>query len=102
MCGKRINFQVSRLIRAEEYDWVCFFDSDMLARRNIDHPLDPGADCDILCVDISLTTLRAAAAVGINWIDAPVSASGRLELTRWLREQSVSETRHRYGNQVPD
>lgn len=48
------------------------------------------------------SVLRAAAAVGINWIDAPVSASGRLELTRWLREQSVSETRHRYGNQVPD
>jgi RHH-type proline utilization regulon transcriptional repressor/proline dehydrogenase/delta 1-pyrroline-5-carboxylate dehydrogenase len=42
--------------------------------------------------------LRAAHAAGLNWIDAPLAASGRLELTRWLREQAVSETRHRYGN----
>ncbi len=42
--------------------------------------------------------LRAAFAAGLNWIEAPISASGRLELTRWMREQSVSETRHRYGN----
>jgi RHH-type proline utilization regulon transcriptional repressor/proline dehydrogenase/delta 1-pyrroline-5-carboxylate dehydrogenase len=42
--------------------------------------------------------LRAAYAAGINWIDAPLSPDGRLELTRWLREQAVSETMHRYGN----
>lgn len=42
--------------------------------------------------------LRAAHTAGLNWIDAPLSIDGRLELTRWLREQSVSETRHRYGN----
>jgi proline dehydrogenase len=42
--------------------------------------------------------LRAAHALGLNWIHAPLSAHGRIELTRWLREQSVSETRHRYGN----
>jgi RHH-type transcriptional regulator, proline utilization regulon repressor / proline dehydrogenase / delta 1-pyrroline-5-carboxylate dehydrogenase len=41
--------------------------------------------------------LRAAHAAGLNRIEAPVSANGRLELTRWLREQSASETRHRYG-----
>ena len=48
------------------------------------------------CDDI----LRAAHSAGLNWIDAPLSAHGRLELTRWLREQSVSETRHRYGNLI--
>ena len=42
--------------------------------------------------------LRAAYAADLNWIDAPLSANGRLELTRWLREQAVSETLHRYGN----
>lgn len=42
--------------------------------------------------------LRAAHAAGMNWIDAPISGIGRLELTRWLREQAVSITRHRYGN----
>lgn len=41
--------------------------------------------------------LRAAYAAGLNWIDAPLLSDGRFELTRWLREQSISETRHRYG-----
>ena len=42
--------------------------------------------------------LSAAAAANLNWIDAPISSIGRLELIRWTREQSVTETRHRYGN----
>jgi RHH-type transcriptional regulator, proline utilization regulon repressor / proline dehydrogenase / delta 1-pyrroline-5-carboxylate dehydrogenase len=41
--------------------------------------------------------LRSAYAAGLNWIDAPLLSDGRYELTRWLREQSISETRHRYG-----
>ncbi|WP_395736882.1 bifunctional proline dehydrogenase/L-glutamate gamma-semialdehyde dehydrogenase [Prosthecobacter sp.] len=45
--------------------------------------------------------LHAAHESGLNWINAPLLATGRIELTRWLREQSVSETRHRYG-QLPD
>ncbi len=46
--------------------------------------------------------LRAAHAAGLNWIHAPLSGKGRLELTRWMREQAVSETRHRYGNPLPE
>lgn len=42
--------------------------------------------------------LHAAYAAGLNWINAPLLASGRIELTRWLREQAVSETRHRHGH----
>ena len=42
--------------------------------------------------------LRAAAKADVNWIDAPLSPLGRIELTRWTREQAVSETRHRHGN----
>lgn len=45
--------------------------------------------------------LRTSFAAGLNWINAPLLACGRLELTRWLREQSVSETRHRYGQPLP-
>ena len=45
--------------------------------------------------------LSAAHAAGLNWINAPLLANGRIELARWLREQAVSETRHRYG-QLPD
>lgn len=43
------------------------------------------------------TLLRAAYAAGLNWVDAPILADGRRELVRWVREQSVSTTMHRYG-----
>ena len=42
--------------------------------------------------------LHTAYEADLNWIQAPISTQGRIELTRWLREQSISETRHRYGN----
>jgi len=45
--------------------------------------------------------LAAAHAAGLNWIDAPITSNGRAELRFWLREQAVSQTRHRYG-QIPD
>ncbi len=35
---------------------------------------------------------------GIPIDDAPVTSVGRVELLRWVREQSVSRTMHRYGN----
>ncbi|WP_050029011.1 proline dehydrogenase family protein [Verrucomicrobium sp. BvORR034] len=41
--------------------------------------------------------LAAAHAAGLNWIDAPFVAEGRTELVRWVREQSLSQTLHRYG-----
>ena len=41
--------------------------------------------------------LSAAYDAGVNWIDAPILNCGRYELPRWLREQAVSQTKHRYG-----
>ncbi len=41
---------------------------------------------------------RSAATAGVHLDSSAVSGSGRVELARWLREQSVSRTRHRYGN----
>jgi RHH-type proline utilization regulon transcriptional repressor/proline dehydrogenase/delta 1-pyrroline-5-carboxylate dehydrogenase len=41
---------------------------------------------------------RALNAAGINVVDVPVLANGRLELRYYLREQSLSQTVHRYGN----
>ena len=41
--------------------------------------------------------LRAAHEAGFDWIEAPITANGRLELRFWLREQAVSRTLHRYG-----
>ena len=34
--------------------------------------------------------------------DNPVVDHGRVELLRWLREQAISRTRHRYGTVLPD
>jgi RHH-type proline utilization regulon transcriptional repressor/proline dehydrogenase/delta 1-pyrroline-5-carboxylate dehydrogenase len=44
---------------------------------------------------------REALAHGMTIDDSPLCGHGRIELLRWLREQSVSETRHRYGNPRP-
>ncbi len=43
--------------------------------------------------------LREAANLArVHVMDAPVLAHGRLELRHYLREQSISQTVHRYGN----
>ncbi|HEX2746700.1 MAG TPA: aldehyde dehydrogenase family protein, partial [Verrucomicrobiales bacterium] len=73
-------------------------DADFIAR--LPH-LAAGAEFLRTTTPPSDAILRAAFAAGLNWIDAPFTSNGRLELTRWLREQSVSETRHRYGNLLP-
>lgn len=44
---------------------------------------------------------RAANDAALRLIDAAPLANGRLELLAYLREQSVSETTHRYGNIIP-
>jgi RHH-type proline utilization regulon transcriptional repressor/proline dehydrogenase/delta 1-pyrroline-5-carboxylate dehydrogenase len=44
---------------------------------------------------------RAAAETGMPLDDEPVVRHGRIELLRWVREQAVSITRHRYGNVQP-
>lgn len=38
---------------------------------------------------------------GLNWVDSPLLAAGRMELCFWLREQSISKTLHRYGQITP-
>jgi RHH-type proline utilization regulon transcriptional repressor/proline dehydrogenase/delta 1-pyrroline-5-carboxylate dehydrogenase len=43
----------------------------------------------------------AAIEAGLRLVDAPVVWNGRIELLWLLREQSVSETLHRYGNVLP-
>jgi RHH-type proline utilization regulon transcriptional repressor/proline dehydrogenase/delta 1-pyrroline-5-carboxylate dehydrogenase len=46
--------------------------------------------------------LRACHRDGITVDRTPVSADGALELIHWVREQAISETRHRYGRIRPD
>ena len=47
---------------------------------------------------ISTAARAAANDAGVTIIDAPVLASGRLELRWYLREQTVSRVLHRYGS----
>ncbi|MEL7206902.1 MAG: aldehyde dehydrogenase family protein, partial [Actinomycetota bacterium] len=42
----------------------------------------------------------AAVDAGLGVDDNPVVAHGRIELLRWVREQSISRTTHRYGTVV--
>ena len=45
--------------------------------------------------------LRAAHAAGIAVVTDPVTDEGETELPHWLKEQSVSITRHRHGRLLP-
>ena len=44
----------------------------------------------------------AVHAAGATVDDNPVVDHGRVELVRWMREQAISRTRHRYGTVLPD
>jgi RHH-type transcriptional regulator, proline utilization regulon repressor / proline dehydrogenase / delta 1-pyrroline-5-carboxylate dehydrogenase len=44
---------------------------------------------------------QAVIAAGQRWADGPVIWNARIEWPAWLREQSVSQTLHRYGNLIP-
>jgi RHH-type proline utilization regulon transcriptional repressor/proline dehydrogenase/delta 1-pyrroline-5-carboxylate dehydrogenase len=43
---------------------------------------------------------RAALAAGLDLDDSDAVDHGRIELLRWVREQAISQTMHRYGNVV--
>lgn len=51
--------------------------------------------------DVSEALANAARACDAEVLDRPVFSNGRLELLGYFREQSVSETVHRYGNLIP-
>ncbi|HYD10798.1 MAG TPA: hypothetical protein VEA78_11915, partial [Acidimicrobiales bacterium] len=42
--------------------------------------------------------LRWAHERGVVVDDQPITPDGRVELLRWLREQAISRTTHRFGN----
>ncbi len=44
--------------------------------------------------------VAAAATAGMSLLDEPICSHGRIELVRWLREQAVARSLHRYGNVV--
>ena len=66
----------------------------------VDDPatVPPGTDKLRLLGRPGPDTLRAARGGGL-WVDTtPVAADPARELLRWVREQAVSESRHRHGN----
>lgn len=46
-------------------------------------------------------TRQEALEAGLCVLDRPILANGRLELLNYVREQSISQTLHRYGNMIP-
>ncbi|MEA3055451.1 MAG: RHH-type transcriptional regulator, proline utilization regulon repressor / proline dehydrogenase, partial [Actinomycetota bacterium] len=60
----------------------------------------PRLDVDRLRVPHGATdgVLRAAHAAGVVVDDQPITGDGRVELLRWVREQAISRTMHRFGN----
>lgn len=56
------------------------------------------ADRIRLLGDVDAGVRRAAHEAGLPVDESPVVGHGRVELLRWVREQSISETRHRHGN----
>jgi RHH-type proline utilization regulon transcriptional repressor/proline dehydrogenase/delta 1-pyrroline-5-carboxylate dehydrogenase len=62
--------------------------------------IEEAAGCDKLRIvgPVPQATLQAAHSAGL-WVDTtPVAAAPERELLRWVREQAVSESRHRHGN----
>ena len=49
---------------------------------------------------VSEMVRRAAIAAEVDLVDEAVTASGRLELRHYVREQTVSRTLHRFGNLI--
>ncbi|MGH9105212.1 MAG: proline dehydrogenase family protein [Acidimicrobiales bacterium] len=49
---------------------------------------------------VAPTVYAAAAQAGVSTLDEPICSCGRIELVRWLREQAVARSLHRYGNVV--
>ncbi len=49
---------------------------------------------------VEAVVAEAGAGAGLSMLDEPICSSGRVELPRWLREQVVTRSLHRYGNVV--
>jgi RHH-type transcriptional regulator, proline utilization regulon repressor / proline dehydrogenase / delta 1-pyrroline-5-carboxylate dehydrogenase len=49
---------------------------------------------------VEAVVVEAGAAAGLSLLDEPICSCGRVELPRWLREQVVTRSLHRYGNVV--
>jgi RHH-type proline utilization regulon transcriptional repressor/proline dehydrogenase/delta 1-pyrroline-5-carboxylate dehydrogenase len=67
----------------------------------LEHVVSAGVERVRLLASISPARRVTLLERGIGIDDNAVSAHGRVELARWLKEQSVSESTHRYGRITP-
>jgi RHH-type proline utilization regulon transcriptional repressor/proline dehydrogenase/delta 1-pyrroline-5-carboxylate dehydrogenase len=86
-----------RLAGCDGVDLVVEAEAGFVER--LSHPA--GAERVRVWAAISTAARAAANGAGLTVVDAPVVASGRLELRWYLREQAVSRILHRHGN-VPE
>ena len=86
--------ECNSLAAAANAHWRLEADSELCARLRSE-----GSGFERIRTVNPSENLRQAAHEGeIEIIDWPILANGRIELLHYLREQAVSETRHRYGN----
>jgi RHH-type proline utilization regulon transcriptional repressor/proline dehydrogenase/delta 1-pyrroline-5-carboxylate dehydrogenase len=79
---------VSRVEDERDEDAIARLAETTFDRLRVLGPLEPALRAAALDVEVTLD-------------DAPFVAEPRVELARWVREQAVSETRHRHGNLMP-
>ncbi len=75
------------------------FDLQIESEKNLRARLDDRIPL-LRAVNPSGELRQAAAASGVEVLDRPVLANGRIELLHYVREQAVTETMHRYGNLI--
>ncbi|MAS93268.1 MAG: 1-pyrroline-5-carboxylate dehydrogenase [Verrucomicrobiales bacterium] len=73
---------------------------DLIAR--LPDLAEPGVVFRTLGEELENDVLTEVARLEMNWIDAPLSVHGLVEIPRWAKEQVVCETLHRYGNPKPE
>ena len=76
---------------------VTFSSQDQHTDEELASELRSAVDRLRLLTSCSEVLLRACHGLDVAVDRSPVSRHGRIELTRWLRQQAISETAHRYG-----
>ena len=99
-CGVKLDVSVARqtdLTRALNCSVIEESEAQLIERLAMSSTKYGSLRVEALSVDLQVATNKA----GLQVIARPPLANGRLELLAYLREQSVSETTHRYGNIIP-
>jgi RHH-type proline utilization regulon transcriptional repressor/proline dehydrogenase/delta 1-pyrroline-5-carboxylate dehydrogenase len=102
-CAAGVPLRVSIAPGAPAWKWLeelgggaCAVESEDALAQRLARPGE--AERVRACAPVGAAVRAAAHRGGVSVIEAPVLANGRLELRWYLREQTVSWLRHRYGS----